>query len=264
MEHAHQVIVNALFWVAGSKTKEWPVFIYAVLLVICCTIPRMTGYTPYYLLYGHNPLLVFNIVDCTWETLDWDKVITTEDLIVTHTLQIGWRDSILTDALEWQKPKCQCLVDNFNRKYEKYFVDNNFDIGTWVLIHETWLNSEHGNKGAPHWLGPFAIHQKLSNHSYRLREIDGTVKRGKVVKNQLKYFITGKKTKQSSPYPPQAWFIPSPPSTFLSMVLCGMGTGCYLTTIASSSTQYFTSDNAQSLPYPQLVILLMRLMSVYF
>src|ERR1700733_6495181 len=148
----------------------------------------MTGYTPYYLLYGRNPLLVFDIADRTWETLDWDKVITTEDLIAIRTLQFSRRDTVLADTLQRQKRERQRAVNNFNKKYEDYFVDNDFDVGTWVLLHKTWLEDQHGNKGANRWSGPFAIHEKLSDHSYRLREIDGTIKRGKVAKDRLKIF----------------------------------------------------------------------------
>jgi hypothetical protein len=92
------------------------------------------------------------------------------------------------DALEQQKHKCQCAINNFNKRYDKYFVDNDFDIGTWVLLHEMWLDDQHRNKGAHCWSGPFAVHKKLSNHSYQLREIDGTIKRGKVAKDWLKIF----------------------------------------------------------------------------
>jgi hypothetical protein len=87
-----------------------------------------------------------------------------------------------------QQQKRQRSVDDFNRRYEKYFVNNDFDIGTWVLVHETWLDDQQGNKDAPRWSGPFVVHQKLSDHTYRLREIDGTVKRGKIAKDRLKIF----------------------------------------------------------------------------
>ena len=81
VEHAHQVIVNALFRICDSSPNKWPLCVHAVLLAIWCTASRMTRYTPYFLLYGHNPLLVFDITDRTWETLDWDEVIMMDDLI---------------------------------------------------------------------------------------------------------------------------------------------------------------------------------------
>jgi hypothetical protein len=79
-------------------------------------------------------------------------------------------------------------VDDFNNRYEKYFVTNDFDIGTWVLVHEMWLDNQKGHKLAPQWMGSFAIHRKLSETTYQIREINGTIKRGKVSKDCLKLF----------------------------------------------------------------------------
>jgi hypothetical protein len=70
MERAHQVIMNALLCVCASNSKKWPLFVHTILLAIHCTISRMTGFPPYLLLYGHDPLLRFDIADHTWETLD--------------------------------------------------------------------------------------------------------------------------------------------------------------------------------------------------
>ena len=188
VERAHQVLVNALVRVCGDHPSWWPLFLHAVLLAIRCTASRMTGHSPYYLLLGRQPLLAFDIADRTWESLDWDKVITTEDLITIRAQQIARRDNILEEALEKQKRERQRAVDDFNNRYEKYLVTNDFDIGTWVLVHETWLDNQKGNKLAPRWTGPFAIHRKLSDTTYQIREIDGTIKRGKVSKDRLKLF----------------------------------------------------------------------------
>lgn len=110
IECAHQVIVNALFCICDSGSNKWPLFICTVLLAICCTVSHMTGYTPYYLLYECNPLLVFDIMDCTWEMLDRDKVITMEDIITIQTLQISQWDTVLMDALKQQSANTNILL----------------------------------------------------------------------------------------------------------------------------------------------------------
>ena len=187
-ERAHQTLCSAILRACGKHPERWPLYLHAGLLAIRCTASRMTGYSPYFLLYGRNPLLSFDIADRTWETLDWDNVLTTDDLIAVRIQQIARRDEIVTEALKRQKEKRQRAVDDFNRKYGKNFADGNFEVGTWVLKHETWLDNQHGNKGALRWSGPFVIHERLNDHQYRLREIDGTVRREKVSRHRLNIF----------------------------------------------------------------------------
>ncbi|KIL54364.1 hypothetical protein M378DRAFT_42339, partial [Amanita muscaria Koide BX008] len=172
----------------GRDSGKWPLMVHACLLAMRCTTTRVTGYPPYYLLYGRHPLLSFDINDRTWELLDWQSVKTTEELIALRARQLAKREKELAIALEQQKEVRKKAVDDFNRRYEKQLVSNDFDIGTWVLVHETWLDGQKGNKGALRWSGPFVVHAKYNNKTYRLREIDGTVKRDTVDKHRLKIF----------------------------------------------------------------------------
>jgi hypothetical protein len=57
-----------------------------------------------------------------------------------------------------------------------------------VLAHETWLDTQVGNKGALRWTGPFIIHEKVRDKTYKLRELDGTVKRELYFATRLKIF----------------------------------------------------------------------------
>ena len=134
---------------------------------------------PYFLLYGRHPILAFDIVDVTWETLDWHTVHTTEDFIAIRTQQILRQDKKLAQALECQQQNRQRAINDFNKRYEKDLVSNNLDIGTWVLVHETWLENQKGNKGVLRWMGPYIVHVKVKHEGeqrgYKLREPDGTV-----------------------------------------------------------------------------------------
>ena len=55
-------------------------------------------------------------------------------------------------------------------------------------MHETWLDSQMGDKGALRWTGPYIVHRKLQDTTYQLRELDGIVMHRLVTANCLKIF----------------------------------------------------------------------------
>jgi len=172
----------------GKETFRWPLYVHAGLWAMCCSTSRVTGYTPYFLLYSQHPFFAFDFADRTWETLGWHKVASTEDLLALRMQQILRCDKKLVFAMEEQKRMHQQAVDNFNSKHKKYLTSSDFILGTWVLLHKTWLDSQMGNKGMLRWTGPYIIHQKLHDTTYQLQELDGTVIRGSITANCLKVF----------------------------------------------------------------------------
>lgn len=188
IERAHPTLVNPILKACGTDSTKWPLYVHPALLATRCTTNRMTGYTPYYMLYGKHPILAFEIADRTWDVLDWDQIRTTDDLLAIRAQQILRRDKDVVIALNQQKKARQKSVDDFNLKYSKYLTNNDFELGTWVLAHETWLDNQMGNKGALRWTGPYIVHERRERGGYRLRELDGTVMRDTFAPSRLKIF----------------------------------------------------------------------------
>jgi hypothetical protein len=79
-------------------------------------------------------------------------------------------------------------MDNFNKRHTNQLSSDEFELGTWVLAHEMWLDTQIGNKGMLKWSGPFIVHTKVKDKMYTLRELDGTVKRKIYFADQLTIF----------------------------------------------------------------------------
>jgi hypothetical protein len=119
-ECSHQMLVNSILRACGKDTHRWPLYLHAGLWAMRCSTSRVTGYTPYFLLYGLHPLFSFDIADRTWEALDWHTVASTEDLLAMCMQQILRRDKKLVLAMEQQKQVRQRAVDDFNSKHERH------------------------------------------------------------------------------------------------------------------------------------------------
>ena len=187
-ERSHQTLVNSILRACGKDTHRWPLYLHAGLWAMRCSTSRVTGYPPYFLLYGRRPFFAFDFADRTWDTLEWHSVASTEDLLALRMQQILRRDKKLVLAMDQQKKVRQRAVDDFNRKHAHYLSSGSFVVGTWVLLHETWLDSQMGHKGALRWTGPYIVHRQLHDTTYQLRELDGTVMRGSIAANRLKVF----------------------------------------------------------------------------
>ena len=188
-ERDGQTLMRAILKVCGSNSHRWPRHLHAALLAIRTTVSRATGFTPYFLLYGKHCLFPFDLTDRTWYRLAWDKVKTTEDLLAIRTQQIERREIVLGEATENVRASRQRAVDDFMRKHAKVIQLSQYEAGTWVLVHETWLDAQHGNKGALRWAGPYVVHERYPSGSYCLRELDGTVLKEHVAANRLRLFF---------------------------------------------------------------------------
>jgi hypothetical protein len=83
-------------------------------------------------------------------------------------------------------------VENFNKQYSKTHPNNDFQVGTWVWLHEAWLDEQKWNKGAHRWTRPFIIHDRVIHKRklkpYKLRELDGIVKQSMAALDRVKVF----------------------------------------------------------------------------
>lgn len=187
-ERDGQTLTRAILRSCGDNSRRWPLFLHAGLHAVRVTVNRMTGFTPYYLLYGKHALLPFDLEDRTWHTLDWEGVRSTEDLLTVRLQQIARKEEHIGLAVDGLKKNRQRSVDDYMRRNAHRIRDHEFEPGTWVLVHETWLDGQHGNKGALRWAGPYVVHEQFRTGSYALRELDGTVLKEHVAASRLKLF----------------------------------------------------------------------------
>src|SRR5260370_4747045 len=66
IERTQRSYLDAIWKVLQGDMSQWPSWLGYVLWVDRITVKRNTGYSPYYLLYGQHPLLLFDVTDITF------------------------------------------------------------------------------------------------------------------------------------------------------------------------------------------------------
>ena len=108
------------------------------------------------------------------------------DLLVMRAQQIERRDHNTEEALL----QVQRHRDDNRERYNKHgqLREVLIEEGSLVLLHNTKRKTLYIDKLGFWWLGPYQVQRVYGNGAYLLEELDGTVFRSSVYRNQLKAF----------------------------------------------------------------------------
>ena len=134
---------------------RWKEFLPTVEMVVNSLPNRSTGYSPFYLMYGHHPVLPV-------ELLKGDESTNVETLskFLERTQEV-WRQARV------QMEKAVAIQKSY---YDKKHRDIQFSVGDLVLLSTQNLRL----KGIPHKLqrkfcGPYKILERIGTQAYRLK-----------------------------------------------------------------------------------------------
>jgi hypothetical protein len=188
VERGHQPIVDAIYKCTGDAKSTWPRYLEAVLFAMRVTTSRATGFSPYYLLYGVHPVFSFDMTEITWQTLDWDKVRTHEELLAIRTLQLARRNPKLEEASNKLRETRRRAIEDLHKCHHHMFDFSDFQVGMYVWLRESQLDESRGQKGKWTYSGPYIVHQKRDRDSYVLRKLNGAIIKGHINVRHLRLF----------------------------------------------------------------------------
>lgn len=88
VERGHFIIREAIMKACGDKPKQWPDHVTHAFFADRVTIRRQTGFSPYYLLYGTDPLLPFDLAEASFMIDNYQKGMSTVDLLEARIQQL--------------------------------------------------------------------------------------------------------------------------------------------------------------------------------
>ena len=146
VERVHQTLRRMIAKMDPEKRAKWPSHLGPILIAYNATWSLITGYSPYFLMFGHRPRLPVNLL---FPTMRWDENSQTTDEYVTSLydkLKLALASVRDTATLEAQRQK-----RHYDRKAravelhpgDKVLVKLDTFRGQWQKLKNQWGDALH-------------------------------------------------------------------------------------------------------------------------
>jgi len=177
VERGHFTIREGLVKACEGKINRWPDYVHHAFFADRVTVRRATGFSPYYLLHGVDPVLPLDLFEATYLVSGFASNMSTADLLALRIKQLSKLPDDITKAADKLLQSRLQSKATFERRYQRRLWRGEYQPGEFVLIRNSRVEKELDRKTKPRYLGPFEIVRCTQGGSYILKEMDGTISR---------------------------------------------------------------------------------------
>ena len=175
VERGHFIIREAIIKSCNGDINLWPTKVhhafFADKVITCCS----TGFSPFYLLHGLDPILPFDLFEATHLVEGFHSGMSSQELLALCIRQLEKRPDDVHAAFNMLYKSRLHSKAQFKKKYIRRLVKSSYEAGDLVLVCNTQVEKELDQKSKPRYLGPFEVVRCTQGGSYVLKEMDGTI-----------------------------------------------------------------------------------------
>ncbi|GJE99479.1 polyprotein [Phanerochaete sordida] len=190
VERRHFIIRESIIKACEGNTAKWPDFVHHAFFADRITIRRATGFSPYQLLYGTDPVLPFDLSEASFLIDGFTRNMSTTDLLAARIRQLEKRPQDIARAAATLKASRIRSKEVFERRFASRLVSSSYAPGTLVLMRNSAISTSHSRKHQPRYLGPYQVLRRTERGSYVIQELDGSASRHGVAADRLVPYIT--------------------------------------------------------------------------
>ncbi|GBG65752.1 hypothetical protein CBR_g52344 [Chara braunii] len=176
VERGHRTLKNTIAKLAADNLGNWPRFLKQAVFAENMTPKRTTGCIPAELWYGREIDFSIEALVPTWNRLDDDPHLSTEELITARCQQVARNEEALEEVVN--RVTDSRMRDKARWDQVKNIRKEPLPVGEKVLIRNSALESTWSGQLRKRFKGPYMIAERVGLNTFELEDLDGTSIRG--------------------------------------------------------------------------------------